>query len=240
MCHLLHNSARHCANAAFYKMTIMDETRSGYPTWDLPTRLFHWLLVAGLFMAWLSHNRDWIEIHLWTGYAVLVLVSFRILWGFFGSVHSRFSDFMRSPLAVLRYWRGEQPKTAGHNPAGGWSILVLLVLVLAQALTGLFNSDGLLFDGPLHHALDSGTTDALGELHDQLYWIILGFAGLHVGAIAWYKWARGEALVQAMIDGGDRGRAPAVSNWRAVLLVVFCAGALALAVYLAPEPDLPW
>jgi cytochrome b len=211
-----------------------------HPLWDLPTRLFHWLLVLGVFLSWLSHEQDWIEVHLWSGYGVLVLVAFRILWGFFGSVHSRFTDFVRGPSAVLRYWRGERPDTAGHSPAGAWSILVLLALLLVQAGSGLFNSDGLLFDGPLHHALDSDLTDQLGELHDQLFWVILGFIGLHVAAVLYYQFVRREPLLGAMVTGGARGARAPVSLWRALGLLLLCGGLLALAVYLAPEPEYPW
>jgi cytochrome b len=217
-------------------------TASGtsYPIWDLPTRVFHWLLVLGIGLAWMSHEFEWIDVHRWNGYVVLVLVSFRILWGFFGSIHSRFADFLRPPSVVLRYWRGQECETVGHNPPGGWSILVMLALVLVQALTGLFNSDGLMFDGPLYHALDHRVADLLGEVHDQLFWIILGFVGLHIAAIAWYRWVRGKALVTAMVTGGSAGeRAPAPVT-RAIFLLALCAGTLALAIYLAPEPVLPW
>ena len=211
-----------------------------HPLWDLPTRLFHWLLVVCVFLSWLSHEQDWIEVHLWSGYSVLVLVSFRILWGFFGSVHSRFTDFVRSPAAVFRYWRGELPDTAGHNPAGAWSILVLLALLLVQAGSGLFNSDGLLFDGPLHHALDSDVTDKLGELHDRLFWIILGFIGLHLAAVLYHQFVRREPLIGAMVTGGERGERAPVALWRGLGLLILCCGLLALAVYLAPEPEYPW
>jgi cytochrome b len=107
-------------------------------------------------------------------------------------------------------------------------------------LSGLFNSDGLLFDGPLHHALDSDITARLGDLHDQLYWIILGFIGLHVGAVLYYQYVRREPLIGAMFSGGRDGKRPPVSLWRALLLLAICVAALALAVYLAPEPELPW
>ncbi len=207
-----------------------------HPIWDVPTRLFHWLLVPGVGLAWLSHNQDWIEVHRWNGYAVLVLVVFRILWGLVGSVHSRFADFIRSPAAVIRYWRGATADTPGHNPAGGWSVLVLLTLLLVQAVTGLFNSDGLLFDGPLRHALDSSTTDLLSEIHDQMYWVILGFVGLHVAAVGWYQFGRGERLVQAMVSGGSAGVEAPAPLWRAILVLAICAGALALAIYFAPAP----
>jgi cytochrome b len=210
---------------------------SGHSTWDLPTRLFHWLLVVGVALAWLSHNQDWIEVHRWNGYTMLVLVVFSIVWGFVGSVHSRFADFVRSPAAVARYWRGAAADTPGHNPAGGWSVLALLALLLVQAVTGLFNSDGLLFDGPLRHALDSSTTDLLSEIHDQIYWVILGFVGLHVAAIAWYQWVRGERLLQPMLDGGSSGEKAPAPLWRAALVLALCAGALALVIYFAPEPE---
>lgn len=213
---------------------------SGHPTWDLPTRLFHWLLALGIFLAWLSHEFDWTGVHRWTGYSVLVLVVFRILWGFFGSLHSRFTDFVRSPATVVRYWQGREPEPVGHNPAGGWSVLVLLGLVLLQALTGLFNSDDLLFDGPLHHAVDGSTAEFLGGIHEELYGVILGFVGLHLAAIAWYHWGRGKPLLPAMISGGIEGRQAPVSAWRALLLLVLCVAALALVIYLAPEPELPW
>ncbi len=210
--------------------------KASHPTWDLPTRLFHWLLVVGVFLAWLSHEQDWIEVHRWNGYAVLVLVVFRILWGFVGSVHSRFADFLRSPAAVVRYWRGADADTPGHNPAGGWSVMVLLGLLLVQALTGLFNSDGLLFDGPLRHALDSSTTDLLSEIHDQVYWVLLWFVGLHVAAVGWYQWGRGKRLLQPMVTGGSAGAGPPAPLWRALLVITLSAGVLALAVYFAPAP----
>ncbi len=212
-----------------------------YPTWDIPTRLFHWALVLAVFLSWLSHEMDWIDVHLWSGYTVLVLVVFRLAWGFLGSVHSRFSDFLRGPASVLAYFRGRASSEApGHNPAGGWSVVVLLVLLLTQAGSGLFNSDGLLFDGPLSYALDSSWTDKLGELHDQLFWVILGFIVLHLLAVAWYQFVRGDNLLGPMLTGGVQGMAAPVPVWRALLVLGVCVGLLALAVYFAPEPDLPW
>ncbi|MEP5764277.1 MAG: cytochrome b/b6 domain-containing protein [Halieaceae bacterium] len=212
-----------------------------FPTWDAPTRLFHWLLLLALLMSWLSHEFEWIKVHLWSGYTVLVLVCFRIAWGFFGSRHSRFASFLRKPAAVWRYWRGVEQAGPGHNPAGGWAVLLMLLLILLQALSGLFNSDGLMFDGPLYHALDSRWTDKLGELHAQLFWwVILGLIGLHLLAVSWYQWVRGQALIQAMFTGGEEGSDAPVSNWRAALLLLICIAALALAVYLAPEPELYW
>ena len=124
-----------------------------HPIWDIPTRLFHWALVIAVLLSWVSQEEDYLQVHEVSGYVVLTLVCFRIVWGFVGSVHSRFADFVRAPGAVWAYLRGrgdrQQP---GHNPAGGWSVLVMLLLLLVQALTGLFNSDELMHDGPFYHA----------------------------------------------------------------------------------------
>ena len=210
---------------------------TAFPTWDIPTRCFHWLLVICVFLSWLSHELEWHQVHRYSGYTVLVLVVFRLGWGVVGSAHSRFSDFVAGPARVWAYWRRGEWEGAGHNPAGGWSVLVLLLLLLVQAMTGLFNGDGLLFDGPFYHALDSSWIDQLGELHEQVFWVLLGFIGLHISAVAYQQFRRPRRnLLGPMFSGGEQGREAPVSPWRAVLLLALCAAALALAVYLAPSP----
>jgi cytochrome b len=210
------------------------------PTWDWPTRAFHWTLAGAVLLSWVSQEEDYLVVHQWSGYAVLVLVGFRLAWGFIGSVHSRFSDFVTGPRTVWAYLRGAPSRTRGHNPLGGYGVLVLLLLVALQALTGLFNSDGLIYDGPFYHALDSGWTDLLGEWHERLFWVLLGFIGLHLLAVAWYQYVRGRDLVGPMLHGGREGPAPAVAGWRAWLVVAVLSGLLALALWFAPEPELPW
>ena len=211
------------------------------PVWDLPTRLFHWLLVLAIFSSWLSHELEWIQVHTWSGYTVLVLAGFRLGWGFVGSAHSRFSDFMQSPAAVWRYWRGGKPAQPGHNPAGGWAVLLMLLLILVQAMSGLFNSDGLLFEGPLYHALGTVWTDKLGALHAQGFWALLGFIALHIGTVLYYQFGRrAENLIGPMFTGGEGAPRPPVSLWRALVVLVLCIGLLAAAIYLAPQPELPW
>jgi cytochrome b len=211
-----------------------------HPLWDIPTRIFHWLLVLAVFTSWLSHELEWIGVHLWSGYTVLVLVCFRLLWGLLGSLHSRFANFVRSPATVLGYIRGEEYQQPGHNPLGGWAVLVLLILLLLQALTGLFNSDGLLFDGPLYHALDSNWSDKLGAWHERVFWLLLAMIALHLLAVSWYQLYRRRNLLLPMFTGGDNGSTAPVSLWRALLLLLSCCGLLALVVYLAPQPALPW
>lgn len=213
---------------------------SSYPIWDLPTRAFHWLLTLAVAVSWASHEFDYFTVHKWSGYTVLVLVGFRLTWGFVGSAHSRFSDFISKPGTVARYLKGQLEDAPGHNPLGGWSVVVMLLLLLGQALSGLFNSDGLMYDGPLYHALDSSWTDKLGELHESLFWVLLGFILLHVGSVLFYQFGRRKNLLGAMWHGGQGGRAEPASPWRALLLVALCAAALATVVYFAPAPSLPW
>ena len=132
-----------------------------YPLWDIPTRVFHWTLVAAVALAWWSAEQERYDIHEWTGYTVLVLVVSRIVWGVVGSVHSRFTDFVAGPGRVRAYLQGQGSPTPGHNPLGGWSVLALLTLLLLQAVSGLFNSDDVLFSGPLYYAAESGFRDML-------------------------------------------------------------------------------
>ena len=207
-----------------------------FVVWDSPTRVFHWCLVLAVLLCWISAEEDYLQVHQYAGYTVLVLVLTRVVWGVIGSVHSRFSDFLVSPLHVLAYLRGRLPSRPRHNPAGGYSVLVMLALLLLQALTGLFNSDGLMFDGPFYHALESRWTDKLGEIHATAFWVLLGFIGLHVASILYYQVLRRQDLLTPMLLGGLGGRAAPRPAWLALLVLLVCVGGLAVAIYYAPEP----
>ena len=210
------------------------------PLWDLPTRIFHWAIVICLPLSWWSADNDNYELHQWLGYTVIVLVVARVVWGFVGSVHSRFADFVRAPGAVWTYLRGRgDEQQVGHNPAGGWSVLVMLLLLLVQALTGLFNSDELMHDGPFYHALDSSWTDRLGALHESLFWVLLACVGLHVASVLFYQ-SRRRDLISPMLLGGKGGRGAPQTLWRAALILCLCSGLLYTALYFAPQPELPW
>ena len=209
------------------------------PLWDLPTRVCHWLLVCCLPAAWLAAELAWMEVHEWLGYTVLVLVVSRIAWGFVGSPHSRFSDFLVGPRAVLAYLRGEGAASAGHNPLGSWSVLLLLLLLLTQAVSGLFNSDDVFFTGPLYYALDANLRDTMGLVHEVAFNLLLGLVALHIAAVIYHQRWRREPLVQAMLRGsadGRAGRADPVSPWRAVLVAAVVALGLWAVLAAAPEP----
>ena len=211
-----------------------------HPVWDIPTRLFHWALVIAFLLSWISAEEDYLLVHQYSGYTVLVLVCFRIAWGFAGSIHSRFGDFLRTPTAVWKHLRGRGQPVVGHNPAGGWSMLLMLLLLLAQALTGLFNSDELMFDGPFYHALDSRWTDKLGALHEILFWILAAMIALHLCAVLYYQYWQRQDLLLRIIRGGEQGQAAPRPLWWAMCVLLFWVATLYTALSFAPEPKLMW
>ena len=213
------------------------------PLWDIPTRVFHWLIVCCLPIAWWSAEEERFDVHHWTGYTVLVLVSSRIGWGFIGSRHSRFADFVVGPARVRAYLRGQGSSSAGHNPLGGWSVLLLLSLLLAQAISGLFNSDDVLFSGPLYYWADSGFRDAMGVVHDVAFNGLLALVCLHVVAVLYHQLKLKEKLLQAMLCGSAIGRVgteAAAPWWRAVIIALLVGLALWWGLAQAPQPSLSW
>ncbi|KGE02877.1 cytochrome b/b6 domain-containing protein [Pseudohaliea rubra] len=221
----------------------MTAAEARYPLWDLPVRVSHWLIALCLPAAWWTAEEGHLELHAWIGYTVLTLVLARLAWGVFGSPQARFADFLRGPGAIIAYLREGRRDTPGHNPLGGWSAMLLWSLLLVQALTGLYNSDGILFDGPLYHAADEAVTDKLGAVHGWLFNGILAFVGLHVAAVLFYQWRRGEQLLVPMVRGSAPGRVgtgPAAPLWRALLILDLVALALLAIFAAAPEPVSSW
>lgn len=171
--------------------------------WDLPTRLFHWLLVICVIGAFATIKAGglWTEYHLLFGYAVLGLILFRIVWGLVGSGHARFARFVRGPRAIAAYLGGTMPRTPGHNPLGALSVVAMILLLGYQAATGLFANDDIFTEGPLAGLVGKDWSDRLTGLHklDELPILIL--VGLHVLAIVWYRVAKKQKLTRAMVTG---------------------------------------
>ena len=217
-------------------------TGEQHPLWDLPVRLFHWSIVLCLPLAWFSAETERYDLHAWVGYTVIVLVAARVIWGFVGSEHARFSDFLKGPRTVLAYVRGQHTDSAGHNPLGGWSVVVLLGLLLLQGVSGLFNSDDVFFSGPLYYAADYSETefrDTMGAVHDWAFNLLLAFVGLHILAVIYHQRWRGEPLLQAMLRGraaGRVGRSRPVPAWRALLLAAVLALLFWWGLQQAPQP----
>jgi cytochrome b len=209
--------------------------------WDLPTRLFHWTLVALIATSWVSAIRGWMTVHYVCGVAALVLVSFRIAWGFLGSTTARFADFAASPGRVFAYLRalrrGEDSRHAGHNPAGGWMVLTFLLLILAQAALGLFANDEFDFKGPLAELISGKRSDLLTRVHVFLFDAILVSTWLHLCAISFYALVKRDNLIGPMVHGTKLpARVPAglrlkfASTARALLVLAAVAGVIVFAV----------
>jgi cytochrome b len=216
--------------------------------WDLPVRVFHWLLVLAVLGSYITHRLglSWFKYHLWCGYTVLVLVTARILWGFVGTRHARFGAFLRGPGAMWRYlisWKSGTLHAVGHNPLGAWMVVVLLLLLLGQALTGLFANDQIANTGPLFGYVSGHTSDQLSSWHHWIFNVLLGAIGLHVLAVLIYRLVRREDLVTPMITGRKRD-VPATEaitgsrSWLFVVIVLVLALALALIIAQAPEASL--
>lgn len=170
------------------------------PVWDLPVRLVHWLLAGLIGFSWWSienHHTDW---HMWSGFAILTLLVFRLLWGFVGSSTARFAGFVRGPRAVAGYLRGGW-SGIGHNPLGALSVIALLAAVAVQVGLGLIaeDEDGL-YTGPLYRLVSIDTSDQARDLHEAWFNVILALIALHVAAILFYR-LRGKRLTKPMITG---------------------------------------
>ena len=176
---------------------------ASHRVWDLPTRLFHWSLLVCVVGAFTSakiggNAMVW---HMRFGYTVLALVLFRILWGLAGDRHARFASFVRGPRAVWAYLRGAAPHGAGHNPAGGWSVLALLFVLLTQASTGLFASDDIATEGPLAKLVSGAWVSWATRIHHWNETVIIALVTLHVLAIVTYAVFKRDNLVRPMIVG---------------------------------------
>jgi len=171
--------------------------------WDLPTRLFHWTLVALIAFSWWSAEEEHVDWHIWSGLAVMTLLVFRLLWGLFGSSTARFAGFVRGPAAIVDYlsdMRGWKP--VGHTPIGALSVLAMLLVLFVQVVTGLFQTeeDGLV-EGPLAYLLSFETAEAAHDVHEATFNVLLVLIGLHVAAILFYRFVLGKKLLGPMITG---------------------------------------
>lgn len=174
--------------------------------WDLPTRLFHWLLVVAIVAAVTTGQLggNLIVWHGRIGIFIVGLIVFRLLWGVLGSTYARFHQFFPTPAKIAAYLRGEWQQP-GHNPLGALSVFALLGLIGFQATTGLFANDDIAFNGPLYDLVGREWSNRLSGLHhlasNGLYVLI----ALHLGAIAFYGHVKKNNLVRPMISGWREG-----------------------------------
>lgn len=171
--------------------------------WDGFIRGFHWLLVALLGGLWFTGGKvDYVDQHEMLGLTLLALLLTRILWGIFGSEPARFTTFIKSPQAALHHFtRGDRYPPLTHNAAGAYMVVLMLVLLLLQALTGLFTDDAIFYRGPLASMVDSDTRSLLTSIHKTNFDFILIAAGLHIVAVFAYLFVRRQNLITPMITG---------------------------------------
>jgi cytochrome b len=214
--------------------------------WDLPTRLFHWVLalavVGSVVTAKIGGNATvW---HFRLGYLVLGLLLFRLVWGVVGGHWSRFATFVRGPGTVLRYLRGQarpdEHMDVGHNPLGAGSVIALLTILAVQVGTGLIADDEIASVGPLNRFVDTATGLAATGWHKTGgQWIIVGLVALHIAAIVFYKVRHGKDLVGPMVRGDKQmaDAAPASADdararIKAAVIAVVVAFAVAAVIRL--------
>jgi cytochrome b len=201
--------------------------------WDLPVRLFHWLIAALFGFCWWSAENDHLDWHMLSGFAVLTLVLFRIFWGFAGSATARFSSFLRGPRTVFGYarnlFRQSESVAFGHNPLGGWNVIALILLLLLQAVLGLFaiDVDGI-YGGPFDTLVSFETGRSVAHLHGRVFNLLLILTAIHLAAVAFYWLFRRENLIAPMITG--RRPLPSWASWPELYFAPLWKAALGLLV----------
>jgi cytochrome b len=216
--------------------------------WDLPIRIFHWALVALVVFSFMTGKigGSWLEWHMKSGYAILALLLFRLAWGFVGSDTARFSQFVRGPRAAFAYARetfASRPAgLIGHNPLGGWMVLLLIALLLVQATAGLFVDDEISTQGPLAGKVSNAVVARMTAIHYHNGWILVSATVLHIAAIAYYGFALKTDLVSPMFSGwaavtaGTRPAQPVHrSSLAAAVLLAVAAGFVYWLVVVYPK-----
>lgn len=206
--------------------------------WDLPTRVFHWSLVLLVLASWFTDQMGWARLHFLSGYAMVGLLIFRLIWGFLGSETSRFVQFLRSPAGAFRHLRQvlarEPDLEVGHNVAGGWMVMLLLVLLLVQVATGLCANDDVMAEGPLAKYVGKPWSDRLGTIHSINFSLIELAVLAHVCAVLAYWLFKRHNLLRPMITGVKRLpasiRAPLMASKLRAAMVITSAAVLATLV----------
>lgn len=209
----------------------MQQTHRSILVWDGPTRLFHWTVVVLVFTSWLTQRQNWMNAHMISGYAMFSALLFRLIWGFIGGETARFRHFLDTPLAAFRHLRGftrrEPDHGIGHNAAGGWMVLVMLLALAVQVGTGLCANDQISIQGPLADRVGPDWSDWLTHVHAVTFTVIEVAILLHVAAVLAYALVKRHDLVRPMITG----RKPVPSHLRPPRMgnPVMAAAALAVA-----------
>jgi len=214
--------------------------------WDLPLRIFHWLLGLSILAAWATAEWGEEQLHMWNGYLILGLLIFRIFWGVWGTRHSQFIHFFPSPKTLFAYiklmFSKTSKETVGHNPAGSLMVIAMILMVGLQAVTGLF-TEGEIWAGPYTSALDSSIAKKLESIHHSNFNYLLALIGLHILAIFVYLFRKKQNLIVPMITGFKKASVVPETEqiksskiWRALFTLAAVAGLVYWLVFIAPPP----
>lgn len=172
----------------------MQRERGAVMVWDPFVRVFHWSLVFAYVLAWASAE-EWPALHEQSGYFILALIGLRVVWGLVGSRHARFRDFVYGPGRTLAYLRGlvagRPQHFVGHNPAGGWMVVALLLALTGAGVSGML--------------VAGGQEDLWKELHEGLANLTLVLVFAHLGGVVLASLLHGENLIKAMLTGKKLG-----------------------------------
>lgn len=205
--------------------------------WDLPTRLFHALLILSFVGSFVTIKLGglWMDWHVRFGLLATGLIIFRLIWGVVGGYYSRFSQFPPSLRKSWEYLRQHHSRTLGHNPLGAWSVYVMLLLIGFQAFSGLFANDDIFTAGPLAY-LSPHWSKVLTGLHKSNEWLLLAIVALHIIAILAYRLFAGQKLAKSMVTGNmdwptQSSARDSQDGWKSRLLALVIALLIAAAIY---------
>lgn len=213
--------------------------------WDAPVRVFHWVLVLLFaFMFFTGKMKgNWMDWHMPAGYTILALVIFRVMWGFVGSTYARFGSFLAGPGRCIAFARrllsGGPAHTPGHNPLGGWMVLVLLLALFTQAVTGMLGNDDISVEGPLAKFVSKAVSDRMTTIHYWNTYVLLSLVAMHVLAVLFHLLVKKENLIGAMFSGRkllpedaaqEAASARFASPWLALALLLVAAVAVFIVV----------
>lgn len=183
--------------------------------WDIPTRLFHWCLVAAFTAAYFTSGSEWyLEYHTIAGYCALALIAFRLFWGFAGNRHARFSSFLKGwrevKIYILNTIDFNPPRYIGHNPAGGWMIMVIIVVTTVLTLTGVITYSGEENRGPLAGLFSYDAGLYARAIHAVLADFIIILIVFHISAALFHDFFLRENIILSMFTGTKEDK----STWR--------------------------
>jgi cytochrome b len=244
LCNAVHAPIFAQATAAGASPMSVAATERKVKVWDAPTRIFHWSLVILIVVAWLTGEEEGAAafVHRIAGEALAGLLVFRLIWGFIGGEHARFSDFAAGPTAIMAHVKdllsGNPKRHLGHNPLGGAAVFLLIALTSLVVLTGLFSgSDHQV--GPF-----AGMWGLqLSELHEVLFRVLQAVVVIHLIGVAAETFLSKDKLVPAMITGAKKRRddEPATDAKSAPMIAFLIAAAIGVAASAMlmniPGPD---